>query len=118
MRMHNGKSMDVPLRPLGPRRQSGNWSNWFVDKKGYVKATRKFNGKAENRTQHRIIMEEHLGRKLLPGENVHHINGIRHDNRLENLELWSTRQPSGQRVEDKVAWALEILALYKPDSLC
>lgn len=67
--------------------------------------------------QHRYMMEQHLGRNLLPGENVHHINGVRDDNRLENLELWNTRQPSGQRVEDKVAWAIEILNLYAKDKL-
>lgn len=62
--------------------------------------------------QHRKVMQELLGRALLPTENVHHKNGVRTDNRPENLELWSRSQPAGQRVQDKVAWAREMLALY------
>lgn len=65
--------------------------------------------------QHRYVMEQHLGRYLVEGESVHHLNGDRSDNRLENLELWSRVQPSGQRVEDKIAFARMILGLYGDD---
>ena len=64
--------------------------------------------------EHRLIMEDYIGRYLLSNENVHHINGVRNDNRLENLELWVKPQPSGVRAKDLLEWARTIIEIYSP----
>lgn len=86
-----------------------------ADQLGYIHV--KVPGHAEARQndwalEHRVVMSDHLGRRLERHESVHHINGVRNDNRLQNLELWSSWQPPGQRVEDKIAWARDLLAFY------
>ena len=64
--------------------------------------------------EHRLVMAQVLGRPLRADEVVHHRNGDRLDNDPDNLELWTTAQPKGQRVSDQVEWARRLLAAARP----
>jgi hypothetical protein len=102
-------------------RVSEDWQKYSPTKeKGYVKLYRPNHPNTTKYgmiMEHRLVMEEMVGRLLEKHETVHHKNGNRLDNRPENLELWSVRQPKGQRVEDKVEYAVEILKQYAPHLL-
>jgi hypothetical protein len=87
-----------------------------IDKSGYVIICKKGHansyGKSHDIAEHTYVMSVYLGRPLKKGETVHHKNGIKSDNRIENLELWSRNHPPGQRVEDKIEWCKEFLKEY------
>ncbi len=108
-RRHRGQDPDAPLM----KKKNGEG---YLDPNGYVQITRLGHPNTTSKTgriaEHTFIMAEFIGRPLKKLESVHHKNGIRNDNRIENLELWHKGQPAGQRLEEKLAWAKKFLEEY------
>jgi len=85
------------LRAVSAAKKGNRSDNWkggrHIDEQGYVVVWKPGHPNANRKgyvLEHRLIMSEHLGRPLERGENVHHINGNKQDNRLENLEVMRT----------------------------
>jgi hypothetical protein len=113
--MRYAGSCRTPTR--GP--ENPNWKGGTVNWPGGYLAIRVDDGDGGRKyvLQHRRIMESHLGRELLPTETVHHKNGDKADNRIENLELRAGRHGKHQTAEDLVQFAVEILERYAPERL-
>lgn len=83
---------------------------------GYVELTMPEHPNARGRNgcvfEHVVVMSNMIGRPLTSKETVHHKNGIRDDNRPENLELWTSDHPSGQRAADLLEFADQIIEKY------
>lgn len=104
-RAKKGIPLDAPIK----YRKQGTGT---ISKRGYHSLGIKRDGKCTSVGMHRLVMESHIGRPLKKGETVHHINGVRNDNRIENLELWYKSHPPGARLDDKIKWAKEFLEEY------
>jgi hypothetical protein len=112
----------VSLKPIvrsRPNAYGGNGEGWVTRAgyKAYQLPDHPAATKAGYVLEHRMIVSDHLGRPLLSTETVHHRNGDRLDNRLENLELRTGRHGKGQAVDDLVTDAVSVLKRYAPELL-
>ena len=115
VRSKRGWDLSVPIRKRMTRsNEAKRIHGGYVDMKVGPRSSSDKDGWMP---EHRYVMEQHLGRALLEHETVHHLNGQRDDNRIENLELWSKSQPYGQRVVDKLEWCRWFMAQYEGTTL-
>lgn len=106
--------------PFGCYRKAKTQDGKHINCWGYVELVgdefkKHPNAKGRRILEHRLVMANHLGRKLHEDELVHHKNGIRTDNRISNLELWVKAHPPGQKVTDLFKFAKDIISRYKDE---
>jgi len=104
----------IPRKHLKGKHHPGWKGGRTKTSAGYIMVRQPEHPRAQNFyiQEHRLVMEKHLGRYLLPTETVHHKNGNKSDNRIENLELWGASHGNGSRYKDYSIKELDELILY------
>lgn len=108
-RIENNIDLSIPKKYKAPTGSGHREPHGYI----YINKVKHPNSTKNGRIyEHTYVMSQHIGRPLNKKESVHHKNGVRDDNRIENLELWHKGQPAGQRVEDKIQWCKDFLKSY------
>ena len=99
-----GQREAVPLQPYERRKTKDGYVYIAIpqDDPAFCWFTRTTTKKMIQVAEHRWVMAKRLGRPLLRGELVHHVDGVRHHNKIENLEIWVNGHPYGQSLRDVV----------------
>ena len=105
---HGDPQADIPIRQSDG---TGHISHGY-QQLNVPPELRHLSGGATKIAEQRLVIAQSLGRALSADEHVHHMNGVKTDNRPENLELWSTSHPSGQRIEDLLEFCMAMLDRY------
>jgi hypothetical protein len=119
-RLKSGNTKSCGCRKNLHGESHGRWRGGnYIDSNGYsiLSILSKESKRAIHIPEHRVVMEKVLGRPLFHNEHIHHKNGVRNDNRIENLELKVTAHGPGITISDAIPWAVEVLRRYCPEKL-